>query len=416
MQLRELSNEEFRQFSHHFKPSSIYQTAEYAFIMNGQNNTSLFLGLIDQGHIIGATLILIEKIHGFKYAYAPRGFLIDYQNLELVTIFTREIKRYLKRKDVMAIKIAPMIVKTITKGNPKITTQNLDYDQMLTYLKQNNYFHMGYNHYFESLCPRFEAIIDLDRPYYEIFQSFKKEVRTKIRSAVNKGVFVYRGNEENLDYLYLQTKTKYPRDLKYFQDCYYFFGKSNMIDYYYTKLNTEQYLKQVKKCYEKLEMKTNKINQAIQTSDPKKKDALLNRKMKLDLEFAHYKKELIRATNLLSEYPEGIVTATILVVKHDDTITVLMDGHDPKFKSFNSKHLLIWQLIERYTNLGYKKFNLGAMSSIFIKENKYEGLNTFKEGFQPTIYEYMGDLELITNHGLYFLYRNAAPIRNFIQK
>lgn len=416
MILRELTNEEFKQFSNYFKPSSIYQTPEYAFVMNNQNYTSLFLGLVDNNRIMGATLILIEKIHGFKYAYAPKGFLLDYQNLELVTIFTKEIKRYLKKKDVIAVKIAPPILKTITQGNPKVTTQNLDYDRIFTELKRNNYFHMGYNHYFESLRPRFEAVIDMDKPYYEIFNSFKKETKTKIRSAVNKGVQVYRGTAENLDYLYLQTKTKYERDLKYFQDCYYFFGKSNMIDYYYTKLNTEQYLKQVKFHYEKLEAKTNKVNQLIQDSDVKKKNILLNRKMKLDSEFAHYKEELIQATKLLSEYPGGIVTATILVVKHQDMITVLMDGHDPKFKSFNSKHLLIWQLIERYAGLGYKKFNLGAMSSIFINDNPYKGLNTFKQGFQPTIYEYIGDLELITNHALYFLYRNTVPIRNLIQK
>lgn len=414
--MRELTNEEFRQFSNYYHPSSIYQTPEYAFVMNNQNYTSLFLGLIEQNQIVGATLILIHKIHGFKYAYAPRGFLLDYRNSTLVKQFTTELKRYLKKRDVIAVKLCPIIPKTIKDTKTNITNSNLEYDMIYTTLKQNNYFHMGYNHYFEALKPRYEAIIDMSIPYYEIFGNFKKEVRTKIRSAVDKGIQIYKGNEQNLDYLYLHVKTKYPRSLKYFQDCYYFFGKSNKIDYYYAKLNTEQYLKRTKQTYEHLEQKLLKINQIIQTKDTPKKDILLNRKMKLDREFAHYKEELIRATNLLAEYPDGIVTATMLVVRHQDEVTVLMDGYDPKFKSFNAKHLLIWQLIERYANLGYKRFNLGGMTALDRKENPYQGLNQFKMGFSPKIYEYIGDLELITNHALYFLYRNAAPIRKLVTK
>lgn len=417
MQIRELTNEQFKQFSSVYPMSSIYQTIEYALVMSHQNYQSLLLGYIDDANnLIAASLVLIERLNGFKYAYAPRGFLIDYQNEELVKNFTIALKQYLGKKDVIAIKISPMIPRNIYDEKTKMTYQNNQYDRIYEILSKYGYFHMGYNLYFEAHKPRFEAVIDMNKPYFQIFQHFKKQVRTKIRSAAKKGVQIYKGNESNLEYLYLQAKDKYPRDLKYYQDCFEYMEKKKMVEFFYAKVNTEQYLKTVKKQYEYYEAKVWQINQLIQKADAKKKSRLLNKKMKLDLEFASCQKNLVSATNLLAEFPDGIITASIMVSLHKDEVRILADGYDTRFKSFHSKNFLIWQLIERYSKLGYKKFNLGGMAAMNIKDNPYQGLNQFKLSFNPQVYEYIGDLELITNRMLYRLYRNMAPIRNILKK
>ena len=113
MQLREITNEEFNNFTDNFKIKSIYQTSEYAFIMNNQKYDSFLLGLENDGIIIAATLIFIEKESGFKYAYAPRGFLLDYENTELVKLFTDYISNYLYKKGIMGIKLNPLIIRNI---------------------------------------------------------------------------------------------------------------------------------------------------------------------------------------------------------------------------------------------------------------------------------------------------------------
>ena len=58
MRLKELTNEEFNTFTQKYFQKSIYQTVEYAFIMNEQNYDSVFLGLEDKNKIIAASLIL----------------------------------------------------------------------------------------------------------------------------------------------------------------------------------------------------------------------------------------------------------------------------------------------------------------------------------------------------------------------
>ena len=143
---------------------------------------------------------------------------------------------------------------------------------------------------------------------------------------------------------------------------------------------------------------------------------LLSEKMEVDQNFENYKKILVKATKYLRNYPDGIVTASCLVIKNNDEIFILMDGYDPKYKSLNSKHLLIWKLIERYSKMGFKKFNLNGMTSLNVENNPYNGLNEFKLGFNALSYEYIGDLELITNNALYFMYQNTAPLRNILKR
>ena len=87
MEIKEITADEFKKFNKNFNMHSIYQTPEYGFIMQKQGFESEFVGLVDNNNILAATLILIEKRKGFKYAYAPRGFLIDYNNFNLLDIF-----------------------------------------------------------------------------------------------------------------------------------------------------------------------------------------------------------------------------------------------------------------------------------------------------------------------------------------
>lgn len=416
MKISQITNDEFNQFILKYPLYSIYQTTEYAFSMNKENFDSIILGLKDDaGFIIGSTILFIEQNAKYKYAYAPRGFLIDYQNSNLLKIFTKEIKKYANKLGIVSIKLSPMIVKATYDVKNSIMTTNNYYDIIFKNLKTLGYHHLGYNSYFEAMKPRHIAIIDIAKPYYMIFNNFNKEVRTKIRSASKRGVKVYKGNKENLDYLYLHTKNKYPRDLKYFENLYEYFHKKKKIEFFYTKIDTNEFLKYTQEQYNKQnEIVLNLLNKI--NTDTSNREKHINEKIIQDKLLNDKKTELIKATRLLKQYPEGIISSSILVIKEKNQVTLVMDGYDKKFKSFNSKHLLIWKLCEKYSNEGYSTFHLGGITSITLKENKYKGLNDFKLSFGSTGVEYIGDLELITNHTLHLLEKTSIPIPNIMKK
>lgn len=401
MKIKQLTNQEFKDFTNNFDNKSIYQTPEYGFVMNHENFDTVFLGLCnDENKILATSLILIQNKDNFKYAYAPKGFLIDYNNTELLKTFTLQIKKYLNKLGICAIKICPPITKSIY-SNDKIIYQNENYDNIFNSLKKLGYKHLGYNNYFESLKPRYEAILDINKSYYTLFKNIKKNVRTKIRSAEKIGIRIYKGDINDLDYLYIHTKNKYPRELEYFKNCYKYFSKEDNIEFYFAKLDTVKFLKLCNKNFTNQEELCNKLNKELENNK-----TILKEKMENDILLDKYKSDLIYATRLLSKYPDGVVVSSALIVKNNKEINLLMDGYDTKYKKLNAKHLLIWKLIQKYSELKYEKFNFGGIINPNINDTKYSGLNEFKLSFNSNSYEYIGDFELVTNKPLYFIYKN----------
>lgn len=415
MIFRELTSQEFSNFTKSYNLSSIFQCVEYGRTMNKQNNDVIFVGLVDEdNNVVAASLVLIQKIGHFKKAFAPRGFLIDYCNQNLVEKFTTGIKKFLNKKNVISIKLSPLIIRNSYDIKYNIVNKNNYYDSIYEHLKSLGYYHLGYNEKFEAIKPRHEAILDLDKPYYILFKNFTKQLRTKIRNAENNGIKIYKGNEEQLEYLYLHTQKKYPRNLEYFKTIYEEFAKTNNVEFFYAKLDTENYLKITQEKYIKQEEICADINNQV-ISNISNNNKIISQKMEQDKLLEQYKKDLVLATNLLRENPEGIILASSLLTRNNDEIYLIMDGYNPKYKKFNAKHLLLWKLCERYSKSGFKKLNLGGITSITNTPTEYKGLNEFKTSFNAEAIEYLGDLELITNNTLYFMYQND-PIRHILKK
>ena len=401
MLIREINKEELNNYLSKI-PHSLYQTEEYAKTMEKQNFNIKILGLEENGNIIGSTILLITKKIGFTYAFAPRGFVIDYNNNLLLNKFTSEIKKYCKKNGIVAIKLNPRIIKEIN-GNI-----NNNYKDICSNLNKLKYIHLVYNDFFESFKPRFEAIIEIKNKN-EMFKNIKKEYRTKIRSAIDNGVEIHKGTYEDLKYLYLQTEKKYPRDLLYFQYLYYYFNQNKKIDLFYAKLDCEKLLNKFRNLYIKQEKICNEINNQMEIEHSNKLTAI---KIEADNLLGKYHDQLTTASKMIQRYPKGIIIASALFIKEDNEVYMIMDGFDKNYKRYNAKHLLIWEALNYYKN--YKYLNLGGITS--LKEDKYKGLNNFKMNFGSTAYEYIGDLELICIPSKYFLLKNAIPYQNIIKK
>ena len=401
MQIREINKDELNSYLKNIN-HSLYQTSEYANTMEKQLFSIKLLGLEENGNIIGSTILLIVKKQGFNYAYAPRGFVIDYNNESLVKTFTLEIKKYCKKNNIVAIKLNPLIIKEINNVKQE------NYDKIFNNLKSLGYNHLGYNDFFESFKPRYEAKIEMNNPNI-LFNNIKKEYKTKIRSAIDNGVEIHKGTYDDLEYLYLQTEKKYPRDLLYFRYLYYFFSQNKKIDLFYAKLDCKKLLNKFRILYVKQEKICSEIDKAIKLNHSNKLTAL---KIEADNLLGKYHNQLSNATKMVQKNPEGIIIASALFIKESNEVYMIMDGFDKKYKRYNAKHLLIWEVLNYYKN--YKYLNLGGMTS--LKEDKYKGLNNFKMNFGSSCYEYVGDLELVCIPSKYFLLKNAMPYQGLLKR
>lgn len=288
--------------------------------------------------------------------------------------------------------------------------------EQLEFLKSLGYHHLGFNNLFESFKPRYSALIDLKKDTNTLFDSVNKAFKSKIKNADEYGIIIYKGSKDQLNYLYEQVKNKYPRGKEYFEDTLFFFSKRNMCDYYYAKLDTNKYLVYLQKKFNKQNELCNKLNAQLFKRQGQDNNKLIESKINEENKLNEIKNELIYATGLLRDNPNGIILSTMLITKYRDIIYLFMDGYNNKFKKLNAKHLMTWKLIEKYSKEKYKIFDLGGMTNPTIDNERYNGLNEFKLRFNARCVEYIGDLELVCNQPLYALYKNSNQIRYILKR
>ena len=417
MTIRELNKKEFDEYAFNHPYRSFYQTSQYGTLMSKHGYQPLYIGLNESGNIKAATLILIKIKAGIKLGYAPRGYLIDFNNYQLVADFTHYLKEYLSKIRVVNLIIDPHITHIERDHNGKPVETKQKGVNISESLKRIGYQHRGFNLYFENLKPRWNMVLKTDATPIEVFNSFEKQTRTKIRNSLRKGVEIYKGNKDDLKVFYHMIGKKQSRKYEYYLDMYDIFGRFNMFDIYFARINTEQFLKNSKLLYEHELQKNNNLSEKLQKNirNQKEKNKLLNKKIQSDKLLTSYKNDIVIGSKLYREN-KYIIIASNAIIKFGNEIFFLIDGINYKFKNFNANHLLKWKIIEEFRKQGFTKFHFNGITGDFTKENKYNGLFVFKKGFNANVTEYIGEYSLVINKAKYSIYKSIKPIINLSMK
>lgn len=394
MKLVELTISEFETFTQNNPLSSHYQTSNYGILMSEYGYEYELIGLKDEyGNIRAASLILFKKINWkMKYGYAPKGFILDYFNQTLLKEFTESIKEHYAKKNVIFIKINPDIA--IAELDPKSYARTYNWNtEIRDYLSDCGYLKLKDNLYFESTFPRFNGIVNLKKAS---LNNFEKNTRNKIKRSIMKGLEIETAERSGIDILYKFIKKKRKKDEFYYKDYYNIFSKNNMIDIFLISINTKKYLLNAKEEYEKeLEINTVLNHNLIQNNNQKN----INLKMNSDRKLLSYKNDVLEATERNSKQEKTYI-AGALAIKYQNRIQILISGYDRKFRRFNPNYFLHYKIMEYYKD-SYDYLDLNGMTGDFTKENPYYGLNKFKQGFNPNIYEFIGEYDLIINEKKY---------------
>ena len=261
-----------------------------------------------------------------------------------------------------------------------------------------------------------ETVINLNENVNTIFNSLNANTRLLIEEADKQGINIIKGSINTLDYLYDEVKDKYSRDKKYYENILNIFSARGMVDYYYAKLDTNKYLQYVQKKINEQSKLCSKINDEIFRNRKSDNTELIDKKIFEENRLNDFKNELVYATALLKNRPDGVILATMLLGKFKKEIVVLANGINKEFVQFNSKHLMIWKFIEKYNNEKYKIFNLGGITNPILRDERYFADNEFKLSFNSRTIEYIGDLELVVSGALYTIYKNNKSIKGLLGK
>ena len=407
MQMVLLDENKFDEFAYNHPNKNFYQTSSYGKMMSKQGHNSYYLGLVDDfNNVKAATLLIVknETSDKRKMGYAPRGFLIDWNDTELVQEFTESLKSFLLKRNFTYVKVDPLII--YKEYNVDLEVIN-EHSSFVSKLQNLGYVHLGYNDGQETNNLRWNSIVKLSRNSNELYSSLSIDGRRKIVEANYNGNRVYKGNKNDFNMLF-QMKTSKSITLDYLLDYYQFF--SNNIEVYFTKFEPVYFVNKSKSLYEKEEIKNQELNNMLQTGGSNNVDAIINQKLESDKLLNRYKADMQNAIASFQKYPSGIITSGIVVMKYDKTITVISSAVSDLVNDNISSYLLKWQLIQKYANEGYEIFDFNGMVKDYKKSSKYiENVE-----LSNTIVEYVGEFDLVINKKSYYTGSKLNPIINWL--
>ena len=412
MQIVLLDEFRFDSFAMNHPNYNFYQSSNYGRFMTKHGYNAYYLGLVDDmGNIKAATLMIVknEKNNKRKMGYAPRGFLIDWNNDALVSEFTNALKDFLSKRSFTYLKVDPQVVynEHNIDGSEKIDGYNNG--SFVQKLQSLGYIHMGYNKGMEASKPRWNAITVLDNNIINLYNSISKEAREKIMESSKLGNKVYKGGMNDISLLYSVINKQNP-PLEYYLDYYQFFGQNNGFEVYFTKLEPVSYVNSSKTLYEKEEQRNNELNNQMQDWNNPNKEMIMNEKLKSDELVSKYKKNMLEAINLFQQYPSGLITAGVAVIKYGKTVTFFASGVNEKFKDQYPEYLLRWQLMQEFAKQGYQIIDFNGITGEF--KDEYNSL--IKRELSNHIVEYVGEFDLVINKKSYYTGSKLNPILNWL--
>ena len=391
---KEITMFEFDEFAKNHSLKNLYQTSNYAILKTEEGYDYEYLGYFENSKLVVATMILYKHITiTSRYAYAPRGFIMNYDDISLLRDFSFKLKKYVNKKKIVFLKIDPLLIMKELDSK----TKNIIYQNNSSIIK--TFIDLGYkklkdNLYFESQLPRFEAVINLKD--FD-FSKISKNTRNKVNNSLKKGLYLIKGTREDIDIIYNFIKHKNNKSKKYYNDVFKSFDNNDLIDVFLVKVDYEAVMNTAKKNYE------NELTLNAMFNEMLKKRTTTsnyNKKINSDRNLTRYKNQIMEASKKYSDNELEKYIAGAIVIKTQNKVSIYCSGYDKAYKRFNPNYFLYYSIINYYKD-SYNYLELNGITGDFSNNNPYYGLNQFKCGFNPRIYEYIGELDLVINEKVY---------------
>ena len=123
LKLKNLDKEVYSNYVKSKKEQSHFLHSECfgEFVKVKEHLTPYYLGLVDENDkILAVTLIFLEHTKMNRcFLYIPAGFIIDYNDKNLVKSMTKGVLSFAKNKKAISIKMTPYISDTVSRKEKK---------------------------------------------------------------------------------------------------------------------------------------------------------------------------------------------------------------------------------------------------------------------------------------------------------
>ncbi|MDD5888808.1 MAG: peptidoglycan bridge formation glycyltransferase FemA/FemB family protein [bacterium] len=425
MKLTKLTKEEFKEFAIKHPQITFHQTEEWANLKKKNNWESYYVGLKDKDNITAGALLLAKEIPIIKKKmfYSPRGFLIDYNNFELLETFTKEIKKFVQKENGIFIKIDPYVEYQEHDNNGDIVENGFNNAQVVENLKKLGYKHFGFNLMQDTLQPRWMHIIDTkDKSLDDILNDMESKTRQILRKNEKSGITTREITRDELPiFKDIMQKTSDRREfidrpLSYYQNMWDNLHDSGILKIIIAEINFNEYekntLNELNINKQELEDRITKKEKNLLKMNEKKYQQSNNQNKEA---IKRLEKQLVKIKELKEQYGETKVLGGILFLIYGNEVLSLYGGSDENLMQFQSAYSTHFAGIKYAVENNYAKYNFYGITGDFRKENPLYGLFLFKKSFGGHVSELIGEFDYIISPFWYKIYNLSFKIYHNIK-
>lgn len=423
MEFVEISEQEFIQFRDQYKEKNFWQSVEMAQMRHDQTPSweHVFVGLKDQGEVVACCILVsLPVFMGKKLYMSLRGMLIDYDAIDLVSIFLKELKNYVDAHDGLYLRIDPYIDYQNHDLNGKVV-DGKKRDELINAFIQEGFIHDGFSvgNDTENSEPRWMSILDLEgKTKQEVFQAMHTNTRQSIRNAEKMGVKVKELDRRELDIL--KDLVDLAGEVRHFEapnlakhEGYYDHFKENYkallayIDLREYRANVERDKAKQQRILEKAQ------NDLEKTPDSTKK---INRKKEAEYAIQGCERKLKEIDAYKNEYGDVLYLAAASFIITPYEILYLFSGSNKDLNRFAGSFMIQWYMIQQAIDHGCSRYNFYGISGDFNESAEDYGVFTFKRSFNAVVAELVGDFTYVARPTEYKAYQMLRGLKHKLWK
>lgn len=419
MELVKLTEEEFSGFAKNHEQATFLQTLSWAKLKEKNGWNWELLGFKQENKIICGTMVLSKTvILGKKMFYAPRGFLIDYKNMEILDEFFIKIKKYLKDNNAIFLKIDPYVLYHQRDIDGKIVENGIDNSEIVSHLYKLGFKMQCKRPGEQSLQANWMYVIDLrNQTFEDILKNMNSTVKRTIRKNEKNGVTLREGHFEDLkEFQEVLDHTSerrgfISRSLSYYQNMYEQFGEN--IKLYFVDLKVEEKLKEFQEEKEKLTKNYEQLLDTIKNTETKISEEKLKEK---ENEIKRLEEKIENYEQMLKKHGSKLTLSAVLYFMYGKEVLSFIGGDYSEYLEFQPFATMHYDMLKYAIDHGYEYYNMYGISSDLSEKDPMYGVYEFKKKFGGVVVELIGEYDLPISKFYYLVYKISYWIVHKLKK
>ena len=385
----------------HFMQSAAW--GEFNRVQRGCTVHRVALADEQTGELQAAALLLERKPTAFPpYLYCPRGFVLDFENRQLLAEMTAALRGFAKSRGAMFLALDPDIKRRDIAPDGSAAEGGQDNSALADEMRALGYRHRGWNLGFEGREPRFTFRIPLQREEKEIEKAFTGNILKNVKKSRHYAVSVREGGSEDIKTLHeiigatAQRDSFYAYPLEYYQNFYDSLAKDGMAHLYLGIVDPAETVRMLKAELAELLAKREKLKKPGPLAESAESEARLLR-------------EIAQFEAYAAEYSEPVTVSAHLVVRYGEKSWAVHAGSRGIMNETFVNNRTYYEKLMAQKRAGCVFLDMFGTVGNPEEDGPFKTVHAFKRQWGGEYLEFIGQFDLVTRPMWYLLYERLRP-------